>query len=60
MTVWCKVAKNVAKYMKKGSFVGVVGRKHIRSYDDSNENKKCVTEVIVEEVQVLKNRKEIV
>ncbi|PJI07371.1 MULTISPECIES: single-stranded DNA-binding protein [Clostridium] len=60
ITVWGKLAENVAKYMKKGSLVGVVGRIQIRSYADNDGNRKYVTEVIGEEVQFLENRKEAV
>lgn len=56
--VWGKLAENVARFMKKGSLVSVIGRLQIRSYDDKDGNKKYVTEVVGEEVQFLEPKRE--
>ena len=47
---WSKTGEFVSKYFKKGQMMEVVGRIQTRSYDDSNGQKRYVTEVIAEEV----------
>lgn len=47
---WNKTAEFCSKYFKKGQQVGIVGRIQTRNYEDSNGQKKYVTEVVAEEV----------
>ncbi|MFL0250366.1 single-stranded DNA-binding protein [Clostridium neuense] len=58
VVVWGKIAESVAKYMKKGSLISVIGRLQVRSYNDKDNNKKYVSEVVGEEVQFLERKKE--
>ena len=51
--VWRRQAENVAKYVKKGSLVGVEGRIQTRSFDDQNGNRRFVVEVVADSVQFL-------
>lgn len=53
IVAWGKTADICAKYLHKGSQVGVCGSIQTRSYDDKNGNKVYVTEINAEEVQFL-------
>jgi single-strand DNA-binding protein len=53
IVAWGKTADICAKYLHKGSQVGVCGSIQTRTYDDKNGNKVYVTEVNAEEVQFL-------
>lgn len=46
---WLKTAEFCANYFKKGERMAVVGNIQVRSWDDTNNKKRYVTEVIVEE-----------
>lgn len=46
-----KTAEFVETYFKKGMQIALVGRIQTRNYDDTNGQKRYVTEVIAEEVQ---------
>jgi len=54
--VWRKTAENVARYVGKGSLVGVDGRIQTRSYDAQDGSKRYVTEVVADSVQFLEHR----
>jgi single stranded DNA-binding protein (ssb) len=54
--VWRKAAENVARYVGKGSLVGIDGRMQTRSYDASDGSKRYVTEVIADSVQFLESK----
>lgn len=51
--VWRKQAENLAKFVRKGSLVGVEGRIQTGSYDDKDGIRKYTTEVIGDSVQFL-------
>lgn len=53
IVTWRGQADNCAKYLHKGSQVGIVGSIQTGSYDDKNGNKIYTTEVNAEEVQFL-------
>lgn len=53
VVVWNKPAENCAKYLKKGSKVGVRGHLDTRSWEDKDGVKRYTTEIIAEEVQFL-------
>ncbi|MCH3966942.1 MAG: single-stranded DNA-binding protein [Bacilli bacterium] len=55
-TCWNKTAENVAKYCSKGSLVGVDGRLNQRSYQDRNNQKRSVVEVVAENVEFLERK----
>lgn len=50
-------AEYLSKYSSKGTMVQIEGRVHTRSYEKDNE-KKYITEIIVENASVLEKKKE--
>lgn len=54
---WRGLAENCAKYLKKGSKVGVSGSINVRRYEDKSGSKRYATEVLADEVEFL-DRKE--
>ena len=58
IVVWGKTAEFISKYFKKGQQVGIIGRLETRSYDDSNGQKRYVTEIIAEEAYFAEGRKD--
>ncbi|WP_341266718.1 single-stranded DNA-binding protein [Candidatus Phytoplasma fraxini] len=55
-SVWNKNAENLAKYVVKGSLLGVEGSIRISNYEDNNQ-KKFWTEVSCENIQFLDSKK---
>jgi len=51
--VWRKQAENLARFVKKGSLLGVEGRIQTGSYDDKDGIRKYTTEVVCDSVQFL-------
>lgn len=51
--VWRKQAENLARFVKKGSLIGVEGRIQTGSYDDKDGIRKYTTEVVCDSVQFL-------
>lgn len=58
VVVWREQAENCAKYLRKGSQVGVCGSIQVRNYDAQDGTKRYVTEVVADEVQFLTSRSE--
>ncbi|WP_195493219.1 single-stranded DNA-binding protein [Enterococcus gallinarum] len=55
--IWRKSAETLANYAKKGVLIGVTGRIQTRSYDNQQGQKVYVTEVIVDNFQLLESKK---
>lgn len=55
VVVWNKAAESSAKYLSKGRQTAVEGRLQIRSYDDKDDQRRWVTEVIADNVEFLSN-----
>ncbi|GJF54318.1 single-stranded DNA-binding protein [Staphylococcus argenteus] len=53
VVVFKKQAENVKNYLSKGSLAGVDGRLQTRSYDNKDEKRVFVTEVVADSVQFL-------
>ena len=53
---WGGLAKICGEYLKKGRLVAVEGRLSIRSYEAKNGQKKSVTEVVVDNMQILDSK----
>ena len=53
VTVWDKQADTVAKFLRKGSLVGVDGRIHQRTFERKDGTKASVIEVIANHVEFL-------
>lgn len=50
---WRKQAENLARFVRKGSLVGVEGRIQTGSYDDKDGVRKYTTDVVCDSVQFL-------
>jgi len=57
-TAWNATAENVARFMKKGSLVGVDGRLNQRSYQARDGHNVNVIEIVAESVQFLERKGE--
>lgn len=53
LVVWNKLAEVVEKFVKKGDKLYVEGELRYRSYDDQNGVKRYVTEIYVENMEML-------
>ena len=58
VVVWRNTADVVEKYVKKGTQVYIEGRLRSRSWDDQNGNKRYVTEIVADTLQLLGRRPE--
>lgn len=54
--LWDVIAENTAEFCKKGDLIGVKGRVETRKYE-AEEETKYLTEIIVEKVTFLSNKK---
>lgn len=55
---WGKNAELLQKYCKKGSQVGIIGRIQTGSYIDKDTKKVYTTDVVVEELDIIWDKKE--
>lgn len=53
IVTWRGLADNCAKYLVKGQKVAVLGRIQTRSYEDQNNQKRYITEIIADDVEFL-------
>lgn len=53
IVAWRKLGENIAKYCKKGSKVFISGELQNRSYDDKNDEKRHITEIIANDCEFL-------
>ena len=56
---YSKTAELISKYVKKGDLVGLEGRLQARNYTNKEGRKVYVTEIIVENVEFLQSKKEV-
>ena len=56
IVAWNGTAKIVEKLLKKGSEVALEGKLTSRSYDDKEGNKRYITEVVANEILLLKSK----
>lgn len=56
IVTWDKLAEITSKYLRKGSCVLVQGRLRTRNYEDKNNVKHYVTEIIADKIQLLDKR----
>lgn len=57
-TLWSGVAESTVEYCAKGDLLGVKGRIQTSNYEDENEKRHYVTEVIAEKVTFLSSRRQ--
>lgn len=50
---WDKLGEIVQKYTHKGSLIAVEGRLQTRTYEDNNSNRKYITEVVANNINLL-------
>ena len=58
IVVWRNTADVVEKYVKKGTQVYIEGRLRSRSWDDQSGNKRYVTEIVADTLQLLGRKPE--
>lgn len=51
--IWRKAAENLANFTHKGSQIGITGKLQTRNYDDKNGQRVYVTEVVVDNFDLL-------
>lgn len=54
--MWRQQAENLASWAKKGALIGITGRIQTRSYDNQQEQRVYVTEVVAEQFQLLESK----
>jgi len=59
IVAWRKLAERCGEYLKKGSHVYIEGRLETRSWEDKNGNKRFVTEIITNQMQMLEAKGEV-
>ena len=57
IVVWNGLAETASKYLKKGNEVVVNGRLVYRTYDDKNGVTKYYTEIVLNEIHLLRSSK---
>jgi single-strand DNA-binding protein len=57
-TAWGNLGENAAKYVGKGSQVGINGRIQVSTYETNEGKKRWVTEVVAEEIEFLSSKKQ--
>ena len=58
VVLWRGLAQVAEKYVKKGTQLYIEGRIKTRSYDDPDGNKKYITEIVGDQMQLLGRRPE--
>ncbi|MFO7575802.1 MAG: single-stranded DNA-binding protein [Bacteroidales bacterium] len=53
IVLWRGLAEIAEKYVKKGSQLYIEGKVRTRSYDDKDGNKKYMTEIVADQMQML-------
>ncbi len=56
VVLWRGLAQVAEKYVKKGSQIYIEGRIKTRTYDDADGNKKYITEIVGDQLQLLGRR----
>lgn len=56
--IWRKPAENLANFTGKGAMLGIEGRLQTRNYDNDQGQKVYVTEIVVDNFQLLETRAE--
>jgi single-strand DNA-binding protein len=58
LIAWGKTVDIISNYIKKGDQVAVGGKLSSRAYDDKDGNKRYFTEIVVNEILMLGNKKD--
>ncbi|HEY0222458.1 MAG TPA: single-stranded DNA-binding protein [Lactovum miscens] len=54
--IWRQAAENLANWAKKGALIGIVGSIQTRNYENQQGQRVYVTEVVVDNFQMLESR----
>ena len=54
--IWSKAAESFANYARKGTLIGLTGRIQTRNYDNQQRQRVYVTEIVVENFQLLESK----
>ena len=54
--IWRKAAESFANYARKGTLIGLTGRIQTRNYDNQQGQRLYVTEIVVENFQLLESK----
>ena len=54
--VWRQQAENFARYMRKGSLIGIEGQIQTSSFDDQNGVRRFVTDVVCDRIHFLESK----
>lgn len=54
--IWRKAAESFANYARKGTLIGLTGRIQTRNYDNQQGQRVYVTEIVVENFQLLESK----
>ncbi len=60
VVAWGRTAEQAAEALKKGSYVSLEGRLVHRNYEDKDGQKRYVTEVVMNQFQVVERKSEAV
>jgi single-strand DNA-binding protein len=58
IVMWRRNAEIAEKYLKKGDLIYVEGKLRTRSFEDKDNNKRYITEIEVDQFQMLSSRSE--
>ena len=58
IVAWGKLAEVMGEWLKKGSYVYLEGRLQTRSFDDNSGAKRYITEVVVDNMEMLGKKDE--
>lgn len=58
IVAWSKTGEFCSKYFKKGQQVGIIGRIQTRNWEDENQQKHYITEVVAEEAYFADSKKD--
>jgi single-strand DNA-binding protein len=58
VVLWRKLAEVAEKYVKKGDLLYIEGKIRSRNYEDKEGNKRFVTEIVADSMQMLGKRSE--
>lgn len=59
IVIWGKLAEVAERYLRKGSKVYVEGKMRTRSWDDQNGAKRYITEIHVDDLQMLSGKEDL-
>ena len=54
--IWRKAAESLANYARKGTLIGLTGRIQTRNYENQQGQRVSVTEVVIENFQLLESK----